>query len=814
MGPQQYQQVPRTTSAAPRPRPPIHPSGPGPAAIVRAGPLNGGLQPGEEGIHVHVHDLSSQQPTSHHHKAATAAALQPARDENSHGPAGVTEEGEREEKANKAAPTPAAAPELPDLSSQQQQSGEGDQPTGREEETEAENVAACFESPPGPAEEAPESCREAGASAPRGDQDDHSRLSRSVEEEREQKEGVSAPGGGHDTNNGVSKCVEEREEGVLAPGPPIPAPPTAPLPEEDDADSTYATAPPAAPEASAAPEAPTAPEAPAPTLHKAAEWTLERGTASAHGVAIQRAAVSFQRLRNGPLTLPVVQKTIRMQKERLEPAFLYLLTTQHPEKSRTPTAQPPPALAKLARKKGAVPPAVREALDEAFAGDGEGEAPPKQQPGQDGVAVVGNIDRQSDARRQPLGSFLALRVLLYPPGEGSALRLLDSGAQPTAAQEAGIQMANGKRINRTKMKEIAHGWQIRKKMKRLVGSSNFKEEDDWQVGAVFAVTAKCLCLVLPRPSPAPQHQRGPDGRGAAAPLHVRRNHTTFDNILVGFVKANASVVRGGSRQVVVPVPTFIDAAGQERGSLVTRGGRMSDLCLHFIFVDFSFDNGAQLKWQMLNKQQGQDGVIDAAGQERGSLVTRGGKTLAVPYETHIMNTLTSAPPHIKAVIDPSRTRNGPPSTPAAVGEWAQKHWGYPGWQPDVDLWTVGGTALSFLYCHQILPDVKQDLPAVTFDETVIGTQQQTAENPNSSPIPSDQWPRRAVWATERKPDEEGIDELQLLDRRLDTLRQSRQTPARNPPRQTPARLPPSQCLWCRRPSRHRWRGPRAVTRVR
>ncbi|CEL96702.1 unnamed protein product [Vitrella brassicaformis CCMP3155] len=175
------------------------------------------------------------------------------------------------------------------------------------------------------------------------------------------------PAGGHDTNNGSSFEVQgQADSPTPAPTPPIPAPHPAALPEGDN-DNTAATAPPAAPEASPAPEAPTAPEATAPTLHKAAEWTLERGTASAHGVAIERAAVSFPTLRNGPLTLPVVQKTIRMQKERLEPAFLYLLTTQRPEESRPPTAQPPHDLAKLAHKKGAVPPAVREALEEAFA---------------------------------------------------------------------------------------------------------------------------------------------------------------------------------------------------------------------------------------------------------------------------------------------------------------------------------------------------------------------------------------------------------------------------------------------------------------
>ncbi|CEM29392.1 unnamed protein product [Vitrella brassicaformis CCMP3155] len=142
MGPQ-HQQAPRTMSAAPRPRPPIYPCGPGPAVIV-AGPLNGGLQPGEGGVHVHVHDSSSQQPTSHHHEAAPA--MPPTREEDHHGQATTTEEDKVE----------------------------------REEEREDADVAvAVDESVPRPAEEAPhDSLHEEGVSAaPDCDQEMSSGLS-------------------------------------------------------------------------------------------------------------------------------------------------------------------------------------------------------------------------------------------------------------------------------------------------------------------------------------------------------------------------------------------------------------------------------------------------------------------------------------------------------------------------------------------------------------------------------------------------------------------------------------------------------------
>ncbi|CEL96717.1 unnamed protein product [Vitrella brassicaformis CCMP3155] len=181
---------------------------------------------------------------------------------------------------------------------------------------------------------------------------------------------------------------------------------------------------------------------------------------------------------------------------------------------------------------------------------------------------------------------------------------------------------------------------------------------------------------------------------------------TYDNILVGFVKVSASV-GGGRREMVVPVATLIDAAGHEKGSLVT------------------FE----------------------------------GKTKAVAYETAIINQLSQEPP---AFIDPSRTSTGVPSSPTAVGEWAHKYWAYPGWQPADDLWTVAGTALAMLACHEVLPnDVKDGVPEVAFRATAMRqwrdtVDEEVAKKPDSNPVKRRAWQRRAVWATERSDHEDSI----------------------------------------------------------
>ncbi|CEL96718.1 unnamed protein product, partial [Vitrella brassicaformis CCMP3155] len=146
-------------------------------------------------------------------------------------------------------------------------------------------------------------------------------------------------------------------------------------------------------------------------------------------------------------------------------------------KASSPPADTPADTATLAQQKGVVPPFIQPAIMEAFrgeyrraqglltlggpayslficSGDGEEELPQQQvQREEEEVVVVRDLHNATDGRLRPYGSFLALRVLRFPPGEASVLDRLGAGAS-AARETAGIPMANGRRIRETMVQQL------------------------------------------------------------------------------------------------------------------------------------------------------------------------------------------------------------------------------------------------------------------------------------------------------------------------------------------------------------------------
>ncbi|CEM32692.1 unnamed protein product [Vitrella brassicaformis CCMP3155] len=191
----------------------------------------------------------------------------------------------------------------------------------------------------------------------------------------------------------------------------------------------------------------------------AATWTVTDKFKSPDGIGVSRNNVFFSQLHNGHHTLPCVRKVARSRKERIEAAYLYLLTRAHGARTRPTDAPLPTPSDQVAYRKGVVPQTVRPAIEDAlirgeyrraqnlyclggpiyslFVASGEGQA---MQPGQEAaseVAVVEDLHSEEDAKRCPHGSFLALKVLLFPPGDASVLPVLGK-----KADEAGLGLGS------------------------------------------------------------------------------------------------------------------------------------------------------------------------------------------------------------------------------------------------------------------------------------------------------------------------------------------------------------------------------------
>ncbi|CEM29384.1 unnamed protein product [Vitrella brassicaformis CCMP3155] len=570
--------------------------------------------------------------------------MPPTREEDHHGQASKTEEGEREEKANTAAPMPPAAPELPELSSQhQQQSGEGDEPASREEETtastreeekkdereeekdereekdkreDADVAVAVDESVPRPAEEAP-----------------HDSL---------HEEGVSA----------APDCDQEMSSGLSI----------------ADVINEAAQPTPAA--------APSAPQSPSPAPH----YTLVHSGQAADCLH-QRDSISFAHIQEGSRSLLCVRKTTATIRQRTEPPQLYLLSHHHATRTRRPTDQLPDADPSAANGKGIIPPILWPVVKEALGGEygrvqglfrkggpayclyltsSEGRQGGHAAGGQ--LAVIDAIDPPTRHQRQ--GGFVCLRVLAFPPGAASVLPLLAARKVThidgkEVGTMAGIEMASGSEIDKIMREELGLDEEERQ-LARVLGTIDLLDKaiHGMHNVAIFSVEEAqrrveeaVAAAVAAGMSPADAISPVQLAEELPRPSTFVSTDDESSNILVGFQHVVFDLVGGGqrTRKLVVAVPTRIDAAGKERGNIVTGGCKPS---------------ASPMEQAVLND-------LSHARRERGGA--------AYNPQTAYVDQLSP-----------------PGQAPPSVGQWAQRNLDYPGWQPSDDYWSMGATALSML----------------------------------------------------------------------------------------------------------------------